>query len=412
MGKKKTSPVVILVVVAAVLYGIIYILPRVTGVLRSSYTAEYGELKTFDKAEGYIVRNEYVYFSTITGTANRYIKEDKLVRRGTRIMEVTPGTGSEKPSSEDDTAAENSAEALADDTKQKNGKDTAEGDEAAGGKSESNSASDSAKSEDSTEAADSTGAAGNENSAQSTDTKSLDSSMKGTPAYSNIRDDVKGGQRIDTDNFVTQQEGILSYHADGNESALTPKNMAKKDKRFFQKMKNTSDVKLNNEVVAETDPVFKICDRAAWYIVCYIPREHESRYAEGTKVDVNINGEKTIRGTIYSITDERREKKVIIKTNHYYKKFATVRRTDIEVITSDVMGLLISNTSIVEKGGKKGVYVRQKTGKYRFVPINIIATDGTDSAISPSQFRDAEGNTVSTVRSYDDILRRPDRKAS
>ena len=105
MGKKKTSPVVILVIVAAVLYGIIYILPRVTGVLRSSYTAEYGELKTFDKTEGYIARNEFVYFSNVTGTANRYIKEDKLVRRGTRIMEVTPGTESEEPSNEGDTAA-------------------------------------------------------------------------------------------------------------------------------------------------------------------------------------------------------------------------------------------------------------------------------------------------------------------
>ena len=125
-----------------------------------------------------------------------------------------------------------------------------------------------------------------------------------------------------------------------------------------------------------------------------------------------MNDEKTITGTVYKITDERREKKLIIKTSYYYKYFATLRKIDVEVITSDVMGLLISNTSIVEKGGKKGVFVRQKTGKYKFVPINVIATDGTQSAISPSQFRDSDGNTVTTVRSYDDILRRPDRKAA
>ena len=63
MRNVKKSPVVILFIVAAVLYAIIYILPQVTGVLRSSYTAEYGELKTFDKVEGYFVRSEYVYFS-------------------------------------------------------------------------------------------------------------------------------------------------------------------------------------------------------------------------------------------------------------------------------------------------------------------------------------------------------------
>ena len=52
MGKIKKSPVVILFVIAAVLYVIIYILPAVTGVLRSSYTAEYGE----QEIEYYIAR--------------------------------------------------------------------------------------------------------------------------------------------------------------------------------------------------------------------------------------------------------------------------------------------------------------------------------------------------------------------
>lgn len=342
MSKSKLSPLVILFIVAAVLYGIIYILPRVTGVLRSSYTAEYGELKTFDKTEGYVIRNEHVYFSTVTGAANRYIKENKLVRKGTRIMEVN---ASEKK-------------------------------------------------------------AGNE------DVQALDTSQKGSATYASIRDDVKGENHIDTEDFVTEHEGILSYHADGYESMLTPENMDDKDKDFFRKLKNSSDLKLGNEIVAETDPVFKICDRSAWYIICYIPREHANRYNEGTKLNILINDEKTIKGTVFKVDDERREKKLIIKTNYYYSKFSTVRKIDVEVITSDVMGLLISNTSIVEQGGKKGVFVRQKTGKYKFVPINVIATDGTQSAISPSQYRDAEGNTVTTVRSYDDILRRPDRKAA
>ena len=352
MRNVKKSPVVILFIVAAVLYAIIYILPQVTGVLRSSYTAEYGELKTFDKVEGYFVRSEYVYFSDVTGEANRYIDENKLVRKGTRIMEVTAGSDSD---AED---------------------------------------------------------AGEEQTGEDSDTKALDTSQKGAAAYSEIRKNVKGKHHINTNDFVTLQEGILTYHADGNESIITPKNMAKKNKAFFEKLKNASDMELNNEVVAETDPVFKIVDRAAWYIVCYIPREHESRYAVGNRVRVLINDEKTITGTVESITDERREKRLTIKTNNWYEHFATLRKADIEVITSDVMGLLISNTSRVKKDGQWGVYVRQKTGKYKFVPINIIASDGTYSAISPSQYRDAEGNTVTTVRSYDDILRRPDRKAS
>ena len=368
MGNVKKSPVVILFFVAAVLYAIIYILPQVTGVLRSSYTAEYGELKTFDKVEGYFVRSEYVYFSEVTGTANRYIEENKLVRKGTRIMEVT-GAGAAAEENEDGAGK------------------TAEG--KAG-----------------------TAEEGTKDTGKNSNTKALDTSQKGIATYSEIRKNVKGKHHVNTSDFITHHEGIITYHADGNESKITPENMEKKNKAFFQKLKNSSDLELNNEVIDKTDPVFKICDRAAWYIICYIPREHEQRYAVGNRVRVLINDEKTITGTVMSITDERREKRLTIKTNNWYDHFATLRKADIEVITSDVMGLLISNTSRVKKNGQYYVYVRQKTGKYKLVPINIIASDGTRSAISPSQYRDAEGNTVATVRSYDDILRRPDRKAS
>jgi len=347
MGKIKKSPIVILLGIAVVLYAIIYILPQVTGVLRSSYTAEYGELKTFDKTEGFIVRNEYVYFSNVTGKVNRYIEEGKLVRRGTRIMEVKAVSGK------------------------------------ASGDKENQS-----------------------------NTNALDTAAKGNRTYDNVREEVTGEHHVDTDDFVTEQEGILSYHVDGYEAKLNPDSMDALKKNDLNKLSGSRDLTLDFDIVSQTDPVFKICDRAAWYIICYIPREHEGRYAEGTKVDIRINEGKTITGTVVSVKDERREKRLTIKTNHYYDEFATVRKADIEVITSDVMGLIISNTSIAEQKKQKGVYVRQKTGKYVFVPINIIASDGTHSAISPSQYRDKDGNTVSTVRSYDDILRRPDRKAS
>ncbi len=410
MRNVKKSPVVILFIVAAVLYAIIYILPQVTGVLRSSYTAEYGELKTFDKVEGYFVRSEYVYFSDVTGEANRYIDENKLVRKGTRIMEVTSGSasGAEDAGEEPESSKANGAKDA------KGNKDSSgKGDKSKDDESGKDSKNKDSKNKDAKDDKDAEGSEdGEEQTGEDSSTKALDTSQKGAAAYSEIRKNVKGKHHIDTDDFVTLQEGILTYHADGNESIITPKNMAKKNKAFFEKLKNASDMELNNEVVAETDPVFKIVDRAAWYIVCYIPREHESRYAVGNRVRVLINDEKTITGTVESITDERREKRLTIKTNNWYEHFATLRKADIEVITSDVMGLLISNTSRVKKNGQWGVYVRQKTGKYKFVPINIIASDGTYSAISPSQYRDAEGNTVTTVRSYDDILRRPDRKAS
>lgn len=95
MSKLKNKAVIIFVISLIVLYGIIYIIPKVTGALVSSYTAGYGELKITDDVAGYLVRDEKVYVSETGGKANRYIDSGTLVRKGTTVMEVTGGSDDE-----------------------------------------------------------------------------------------------------------------------------------------------------------------------------------------------------------------------------------------------------------------------------------------------------------------------------
>ena len=98
--------------------------------------------------------------------------------------------------------------------------------------------------------------------------------------------------------------------------------------------------------------------------------------------------------------------KLVIRTDYYYKDFASVRTVPVKIITSDATGLVIYNSSITKKNGRKGVYVRQNNGKYRFTPVQVITTDGKKSVISSSSFYDSDGNAVSTVQNYDEVLRR------
>ena len=89
--KKRVGLLFLLAV--AVLYIIIYVVPQVTGFFTATYTAEYGELQTYDDTDMYIVRNETVYTSEVSGTANRLIEEGRLIRGNTTVMEVTGGSG-------------------------------------------------------------------------------------------------------------------------------------------------------------------------------------------------------------------------------------------------------------------------------------------------------------------------------
>ena len=66
----------------------------------------------------------------------------------------------------------------------------------------------------------------------------------------------------------------------------------------------------------------------------------------------------------------------------------------------------MKNSSIAEKNGQKGVYVKQKNGDYKFVRINVIATDGENSVVSRMYFLDEKGKTITTVQNYDEVLKR------
>jgi putative membrane fusion protein len=324
MKKKRISPVVIYIAAVIVLYVIIYIFPSVTGFLKPTYIARYGELKTYDETTGYIVRNEQVYFTGKSGNIDRLVKEGKLIRKGTRVMKVSgSGSGSSSGSS-----------------------------------------------------------------------------------YRNITENVSGKQRVDTSDYVTTSEGVLTFYADGYESELTPANMEKKSSDFYRSLKESHVINIKRGSANKNEPVFKIADRAKWYIVCFVDKSHSSRYKEGASLRVKL-GSTTIYGTVSSKKTDGDEIRLIIKTNYYYKNFARHRAQDVQIITSDSMGILIENSSIVTKNGQKGVYVRQKTGSYKFTPINVIDTDGTKSTVSSGMYTDSKGYPVNTVKTYDVIERRP-----
>ena len=341
MRKFRTRPILIFIAVLVVLYCVIYVVPTVTGALRSSYTVGYGQLLTMDQTEGYIVRNENVYIADTSGTANRYIKEGKLIRKGTRIMEVIEEADPEQEQSTGQT-------------------DGQTGGQAAG-------------------------------------------QTDGHPAEQEEIQLAEG--EILTDTYTAESEGILTYHMDGLESNLTPANMKEKSTGYFRRLSSASR-SLKTTTVTRGDPVFKIVDRSGWYLVCFVPKTHQERYSKGQKVSLYV-GEEQIMGTIRGVKVKGRKCRLIIRSDYYFDGFLTERKCDLKVVTSDVMGLLIDNSSITKKKGQTGVYVRQKTGEYQFTPISVYATDGEKSAIAEGYFFDEEGNPVNTVKNYDEVLRRP-----
>lgn len=90
MTNKMKIAVSAFVIVLIVLYGIIFIIPGVTGALKKTEIIDYGELKVLENIQFFIVRNENVYLSNKEGDINYYFEEGAHVRRGTKVMDIIP----------------------------------------------------------------------------------------------------------------------------------------------------------------------------------------------------------------------------------------------------------------------------------------------------------------------------------
>lgn len=323
MSKIKKKPILIFVIALIALYIIIYIIPKVTGALVSSYTVEYGELKVADETKGYVVRDEQVYISAVSGKANRYIKGGTLVRVGTTVMEVTGNSESEV-------------------------------------------------------------------------------SAKYTDMLTRLGEDA-----ISTSDFSVTKGGVVSYYADGYEGKIRPDNMEKGTYEYFNKLSQDNVVDLSRNAIAKGEPVFKVADRTKWYIVCFIDKKHLDRYQKEQEVTVEFEDD-FVRAKVYKADQQDGKGRVILVTDHYYEKFAKTRVADVSLVTDSGRGLIIENSSLTEEKGMQGVYVKNKTNDYYFVPVKVIVSDGERSLVKDTYFYDTKKDkTYDTIEIYDVVLKDP-----
>ena len=201
--------------------------------------------------------------------------------------------------------------------------------------------------------------------------------------------------------------GIYSLTMDGYEKSLSPKYL---DSLTYDQIKEMSLIKksLKQDSALAGEPIFKITNDARWYLLCWMSEKKAHSFTEGQKVGLELPAG-SVQATVMKITPDKRNYKVVLSSTMYYKDLEFSREADVKIVNSDSSGLLISNSCIIEKHGREGVYVRNKNGDYRFVPVNVISTDGERSIVSETSYYDAKGRTVSTVSVYDEVLKNPKR---
>ena len=287
-----------------ILYVIIYVVPRVSGIFLETYTAEYGTLEVSQESSYMAVRDEKLYVSDNGGAVSRAAAQGRLMRKNSHIVDV-------------------------------------------------------------------------------------------------------GGVK-----HYSQQKGIVSYYYDGLEGVYTPENMqtiTEADLELTDEEKQTYAVRECSQGTVESgSPIFKIVDNKEWYLVCWLSAAEAEDIEAGRSITVEFDDGKQLKMKVMQVNPQGQNRQLILSCNRYYEKFDRIRSGTCRLIKSSKSGIIVDSDSIVEEDGQKGVYVMSKQlDEASFVPVKVLLSHGDKTVVEKNYFINVEGQKVSTVENYDEILKKP-----
>ena len=111
--KKRNKLLLYLFALAVIaLYVVIYAVPSLTGALTKTELLEYQSFQVTDSATCYLIRDEQVYAAASAGEINYYIEDGVQVRKGVRLLAVTPKNSEQEESAYGDIITRLSGDAV------------------------------------------------------------------------------------------------------------------------------------------------------------------------------------------------------------------------------------------------------------------------------------------------------------
>lgn len=157
---------------------------------------------------------------------------------------------------------------------------------------------------------------------------------------------------------------------------------------------------------ASGDAIYRIVKNTTWKMKYDIEPAEAKKYYEGAIVYVDT-GEESIKATVKSIKKKKDLCRITLEFAVLFDGCLSEDTINAEVVVASATGLIIEDKSIVKKGKKRGVLVKNKMGDYIFKPISIKADDGERCVVYQDVYMDAKYNYVETLSIYDEVVLNP-----
>lgn len=236
--------------------------------------------------------------------------------------------------------------------------------------------------------------------------QSLDSLMK---KRDNI---IKNLEKSEIINY-SSKAGIVSYELDGLEEVFSVNKINEYELSDFRIIDSNKIDLLEKKEVKYGEPVFKIIDNFAWYVMTEVDGKDADKLKEGKTIFVRINdNDKKIIARIVKLIKEKDKCLIILKFTDYLHEHYKERYIDLHIIKNTYDGLIVPNKSIIEKEGIKGVYIKDISGIVKFRPVKILTSDGENTIVSEGEgnSRQIEINVngtklkIGTIQMFDEVF--------
>lgn len=182
--------------------------------------------------------------------------------------------------------------------------------------------------------------------------------------------------------IYSPEAGVVSYFFDNYEEVLNV------NKLFNISYGDINEVKKEpierNGSVKQSEAIVKLIDNSNWYILAVLNDVQSKRLKEGSNVKITIGGDNSqlLNGSVvkmYSISNN--SQLAVISMKDAYSDFYKKRKISITLVINDYDGFIVPNSSLVNNGGKQGIYVLSDNDLPVFKEVNVKAQNNENAII-------------------------------
>jgi putative membrane fusion protein len=394
--KRNNSNIVKVLMVLLIISFILYYFDNVRFDIES-YSAEKGTIEKKYEGKGILIKDEEIYYSDYTGTLKQYYSEGDRIKKGTLVSSVYPNMQAAGISGEIDKI--NRAIAA---------KENSQGrDEKLEYLKELENEIQFLLIENKYEEAFET-------------LKRYEEDIGFSNEYTNMNLDELYSKRNELSSSISnnsvpvysKNSGIISYEIDQAEEIFMFDEIDSFNSGDYNII-NLEEKLISKEKIEINEPIIKIINNFNYYIMIDVQNiiiENDKYINVRLKKIDEIVQCNIVKKQVYNSNTF-----LIIEVDKYFHEFFNERYIDIELILDKYEGIKIENSSIIEKDGKKGVYVIGASKIVRFYPIKVLGNnqeksiieEGTTYTVNSRGQIELNGQSYFTVKLYDKIISDP-----